>query len=314
MARKPRLHLPGGLYHVMLRGNDRQAIFIDDGDRLRLEMLLIDGIKRYRHRIHAFCFMHNHIHLALQVDTIPLSRIMHNLGFRYTAYYNWRHHHVGHVFQGRFKAILVDADPYLLELVRYIHLNPVRAGLLRDPAGYAWSGHRAYLGLESRRWLHCDWVLSQFGKDLAAARTAYMRFLSMPAVQQSQQDFKRATQADGVIGDELFARKSISTALSAAAPAAFAIADVCDAVCHAAGIAHDTLHSRARSVAQKQAHQAAAWIVDEHENGRLSELARYLQRDPSTLSRAAAALRRADGEDPARLLALRAVNILTNKS
>ena len=146
MARKPRLHLPGGLYHVMLRGNGGQAIFFSDADRYHLYLLLQEGVERFGHRIHGFCAMTNHLHLAVQVAKAPLSKIMQNLSFRYTRWINQRQRRVGHLFQGRYKAILVDADSYLLELVRYIHLNPVRTGLVKDPLDYPWSGHRAYLG------------------------------------------------------------------------------------------------------------------------------------------------------------------------
>lgn len=123
MPHKPRLHVPGSLYHVMLRGVDGQDIFVDDSDRLRLEALVADGVQRFGHRIHAYCWMGNHIHLALQVDNTPLSKIMHNMSFRYASYFNWRHQRVGHLFQGRFRSILVDSDGYLLQLVRWRYLR-----------------------------------------------------------------------------------------------------------------------------------------------------------------------------------------------
>ena len=131
MARKARIHYPGALYHVILRGNARQDIFIDDGDRYRFYLLMQEGIARYRHSIHAFCLMTNHLHLLIQVADIPLSRIMQNLSFRYTRWSNGRQWQSGHLFQGRYKAVLVNGDEYLLELVRYLHLNPVRAGLVK---------------------------------------------------------------------------------------------------------------------------------------------------------------------------------------
>ncbi len=117
MARKPRLHVAGGLYHVMLRGNGGQAIFFADADRYHLYLLLQEGIERYGHRVHGFCCMSNHIHLAVQVADIPLAKIMQNLSFRYTRWINQRKKRVGHLFQGRYKAILVDAEGYLLQLV-----------------------------------------------------------------------------------------------------------------------------------------------------------------------------------------------------
>ena len=100
MARKPRIHYPGAVYHVILRGNDRQEVFCDDQDRYRFYLFLQQGVERFRHRIHAFCLMTNHIHLAVQVEATPLSRIMQSLSLRYTRWVNWRHNRSGHLFQG----------------------------------------------------------------------------------------------------------------------------------------------------------------------------------------------------------------------
>ena len=124
MARRPRFHLPFGIYHVMLRGNDGLPIFFSDADRCRMSLLLQEGVEQFSHYIHAFCFMSNHIHLAIQVRETSISRIMQNLAFRYARYINKKYDRVGHLFQGRFKSIIVDGNRYLKELVRYIHLNP----------------------------------------------------------------------------------------------------------------------------------------------------------------------------------------------
>jgi len=105
MARKPRIHLPGGFYHVMLRGNAGQDIFLTDEDRYHLYLLMQEGVERFGHRIHAFCCMSNHIHLAIQVADIPLSRIIQNLSFRHTQWMNKRRRRIGHLFQGRYAAI-----------------------------------------------------------------------------------------------------------------------------------------------------------------------------------------------------------------
>ena len=146
MARKPRLHVPGGVYHVMLRGNGWKNIFYTQIDRDHLEELVGEGVIRYGHRIHAYCWMRNHIHLAIQVAEEPLSKIVQNFSFRYARWVNKKKREVGHVFQGRYKSILVDKESYLLQLVRYIHLNPVRAGLIDDVKDYRWCSHGAYLG------------------------------------------------------------------------------------------------------------------------------------------------------------------------
>ena len=127
MPRKPRLHVPGGLYHVILRGNDRQAIYFSRADRRRWMRLLGEGIDRYRCRVHAYCWMTNHVHMAVQVSDVPLHRLMHWLAMTYSRQTNQRLGRTGHLFERRYRSKLVDADSYLLELVRYIHLNPVKA-------------------------------------------------------------------------------------------------------------------------------------------------------------------------------------------
>lgn len=170
MARRPRLHVPGGAYHVMLRGNGGQDVFFTDQDRLYFYDLVAEGVARFGHRIHGFCLMSNHVHLVVQVAETPLAKIVQNLSFRYTRWINRQQRKAGHLFQGRYKAILVDVDAYLLGLVRYLHLNPVRAGMVEQPEAYRWSGHRSYLGMEALPWLSTEWVLGQFAKRLATSR------------------------------------------------------------------------------------------------------------------------------------------------
>ena len=178
MPRKPRLHVPGALYHVTLRGNNRQAIYFTDADRHRWMKLLGEGTHRYRCRVHAYCWMTNHVHLAVQISDVPLDRLMHWLALSYSRQTNQRLKRTGHLFERRYAPKLVDADSYLLELVRYIHRNPVEASIVADPRQYRWSSHRAYLGGHCPRWLTVSWVLSCFSADLRAARRAYAAFMA----------------------------------------------------------------------------------------------------------------------------------------
>jgi len=147
MPRKPRLHVAGGLYHAILRGNHRQVIFQADADYLAFEDILGAALDRYAARLHAYCWMPNHVHLAVQVSDAPLGRLMHLVASRYARRTQRKVPTTGHLFERRYRAKLVASDQYLFALIRYIHLNPVRAGLTSDPAGYRWSSHRAYLGL-----------------------------------------------------------------------------------------------------------------------------------------------------------------------
>jgi len=204
MARKPRVHYPAAVYHVILRGNGGQEIFFSDEDCFRYYLLLQEGTERYGHQVHAFCLMTNHVHLAIQVREVGLARIMQNIAFRYTRWINGRHNRTGHLFQGRYKAVLIDANSYLLELTRYIHLSPVRSGMVRRPEDDSWSGHRAYLGLETILWLTTDWVLSLFSKRLSLARRAYTRFVHDGKHGAHQEEYHKGTEIDSrILGDPI---------------------------------------------------------------------------------------------------------------
>src|SRR3990167_4228280 len=139
MSRRIRHSVPGGIYHVMMRGNNKQTIFASNSEYVQFCLLMQEGIERYGHHVLAFCFMPNHIHLAIQIGDVSLSKVCQNLAFRYTQFYNRQHVSIGHLFQGRFKSILVNGEIYLKKLIRYIHLNPVRAKLVTDPSEYFWS-------------------------------------------------------------------------------------------------------------------------------------------------------------------------------
>jgi putative transposase len=177
MARKPRIHYPGALYHVISRGNRGQATFLDGGDFKIFLDCLSDYKRRYGFHLYAYALMINHFHLLVEVGSIPLSRIMQSLLFRYTRYFNRRHGEVGHLFQGRYKAILCDKDAYLLELVRYIHLNPVRARIVREPEDYEWSSHLRYLGKGGDGLIEDEFVLEQLSNKRSLGRRRYRQFV-----------------------------------------------------------------------------------------------------------------------------------------
>src|SRR5436853_5298437 len=139
MARPLRLEYPGALYHVTARGNAKSDIYLDDGDRRIFERILGTTVTRHRWLLHAFCLMGNHYHLLLETPLPNLSKGMHRLNGSYSQCFNRRHQRVGHVLQGRFTALLVERESYLLELARYVPLNPVRAGFVSSPADWQWS-------------------------------------------------------------------------------------------------------------------------------------------------------------------------------
>jgi REP element-mobilizing transposase RayT len=178
MSRPLRLELAGGLYHVTSRGDRREDIYVDDDDREAWLEVLGQCCERYNWAIHAWCQMTNHFHLVVETPLANLSAGMRQLNGVYTQRINRRHSRVGHVFQGRFKAILVERDSYLLELARYVVLNPVRAGLVKRSRQWPWSSYHAMVGTRPRPgWLHTDWVLSQFGAQRARQIQRYTEFV-----------------------------------------------------------------------------------------------------------------------------------------
>lgn len=178
MARPLRIEAAGALYHITARGNARQDIYSDDGDRQEFLRLLGNAVGRHDWSCHAYCLMDNHYHLLIETGMPTLSRGMKYLNGSYTQYFNRRHHRVGHVFQGRFKAILVQKDSYLLELARYIVLNPVRAQMVRSAKDWRWSSYRATAGYhEGDPCLTTEWVLAGFAKKKNVAQQRYRDFV-----------------------------------------------------------------------------------------------------------------------------------------
>ena len=178
MARQLRLELVGGLYHVTSRGDRRENIYEDDEDRLKWLDILGHTCKRYKWRCHAYCLMDNHYHFVIETAEANLSKGMRHLNGVYTQYYNRRHGRIGHVFQGRFKGILVEQDEYLQELSRYVVLNPLRAGMVKDIIDYKWSSYGAVIGVsDAQPWLEVNWILKQFSKQRKRAVEKYINFV-----------------------------------------------------------------------------------------------------------------------------------------
>ena len=203
MARKPRVHFPGALYHVISRGNQRQEIFYDDKDWTVCLSYLSECKVRYAIQLYAYALMKNHIHLLLEVSEIPLSRFMQSFLFGYAHYFNRRYGKVGHLFQGRYRAILCDKDAYLLELVRYIHLNPVRAKVVRDPERYLWTSHLSYLGKGSQGVMDTEFVLGQFGKNKSVGRRKYREFI-LEGLESGHQEKFYEVKDQRYLGEEKF--------------------------------------------------------------------------------------------------------------
>jgi putative transposase len=178
MARPLRIEYPGALYHITSRGNWGQKIFRSHKDRVYFLKLLATLTDRFHWLCHAWCLMDNHYHLVIETPEGNLSRGMRQLNGMYTQNYNWKYHKTGHVFQGRYKAIIVDKDSYLLELCRYVALNPVRAHAVEKPEDFQWSSYRATAGIDKApSFLVVDWLLAQFSPNRKRAEKLYKEFV-----------------------------------------------------------------------------------------------------------------------------------------
>lgn len=206
MARPARIEYEGAFYHVMNRGNRGEVIFQNDSDRYKFYEILGNIEKRYGIIIYAFVLMPNHYHILLETPRANLSRAIQRLNGDYALYFSNRYKTPGHLFQGRFKAMIVERDAYLLELSRYIHLNPLRAGITKSSSKYKWSSFSAYISGNSQLpfTLHWEWVLSIFGKRRHLAADRYLGF-----VMEGMNKENPAIKAKGgwILGNEKWVKK-----------------------------------------------------------------------------------------------------------
>ena len=203
-SRQLRIEYEGALYHITDRGVEQRKIFLDRRDYERFLDYLVRAIECYKLLVHAFCLIPNHYHLECQTLCANLSRAMHWLNTNYAMYFNRRYQRSGHLFQGRYKALLVQKERHLQALTGYIHLNPVRARLVSSPEKYEWSSLQDYLSMEKpHRWLETEWTLSQFGKTMKQARRAYQEYIE----DGMRRELKNPTkEAEGglILGDKEF--------------------------------------------------------------------------------------------------------------
>ena len=202
MPRKPRIEIGGGLYHVITRGNNRRKIFRSHDDYLKFTGLLQQQKNKLPFYLYAYCLMPNHFHLLIEMKDDLVSRIMQRVLTGYSQYHNRKYKKIGHLFQGRYKSILCQTDRYLGELVRYIHLNPVRAKMVKRPEDFEYSGHRAYLGLDKTGLVDTEPVLRHFGATKKRAVEVYIRFVEASLSERSQEDYYRAAEGRLLGSDE----------------------------------------------------------------------------------------------------------------
>lgn len=207
MPRRLRLHLPGGFYHATLRGNHQQDIFVAEGDRALLNVIVARALDAHGARLHAYCWMTNHLHLLVQVGGEPLGGLMRQIASEFARAMQSKMATTGHYFERRYHATLVDVETYLKALLRYIHMNPVEAGIVSDPAHFPWSSHRAYLGLRAEPSLTVDFVLAVFGSTRDLAIAEYRRFMALSEAESSGEIEVGDSEGKAILGSDDFLSK-----------------------------------------------------------------------------------------------------------
>ena len=210
VARPLRIEYPGAFYHVTSRGNERKRVFQSTRDREKYLSYLESAHERYGAVIHAYCLMGNHYHLLLETPRGNLSQILHHINGAYTTYFNIKRKRSGHLFQGRFKGILVDKDAYCKELSRYIHLNPVRAGIVKTPLEYPWSSYRCFAGQDRKpQWLTTALVLGEFGGEGRKGFRNYREYVERGKTKEPENPLKNVIASTFLGGEEFINRIKI---------------------------------------------------------------------------------------------------------
>ncbi|HEY7555394.1 MAG TPA: transposase [Candidatus Binatia bacterium] len=288
MARKPRVEYAGAFYHVICRGNQSQVIFGSNADRKYYLERLEEYRQRYEFKVYAYVLMSNHIHLLIETGEVALSKIMQGLQQKYTRYYNHKYKKVGHLFQGRYKAILCDRQAYLLELVRYLHLNPGRMRAPMDPWKYPWSSHAAYLGKSRLVRINTWSVLGELNRSVGQARRAYLRFMAEGKGAGHQPNYYDVWD-QRILGDKNFVEQidekiRIEREIKSPGPRA-KLSKLLRLTAHAYHVTERDLVRPGRQRRWVKPRAALVYLAREWGRASVKEIGRRLHRDPSIISR-----------------------------
>lgn len=283
LARPLRVEIAGAVYHVIARGNERKAIFRDDRDREIYLDRLAQCRARFQFRVLGYCLMSNHVHLALERGPVSLSQAMRALQSFYVQRFNFRHQRVGHLFQGRYKAFLVQDERYLFALLRYIHLNPVQARLVTRPEAYRWSSDRFYRVGKRLPWLDVDVALKKLTQNREEALSVYQRLMASRD-EQTYEDV--ATFAVAVKGDRPFAERVLTSVGEARRlPSVWTPESLAESVAHAAGLSLKDLKQPGRSMKESRVRLTAAYLGRREAGFSIARMARCFEREESTFNR-----------------------------
>ena len=284
-GRLPRIHIPNTVHHVMIRGNNRQVIFLNETCFNRFLTIITESAKKFDHKILCFCLMNNHAHLLIHIHNDSLSKVMQNINHRYARWFNHKYKRIGHLLQGRYRSIAVNDEHYLINLCRYIHFNPVEAKIVQDLADYAWSSHHYYLSETPPKWMDINFLLSAIHYITALN---YRHFITHPV---DREKWKPGLYIS--LNGELIIDQDIVKALY---PALNQIGEiekqklvtpelVLKIISHCLNIQFEKMIERSvnRNISQGRAILVNVWIT--YSNLTMTEIAKRLNRTRGTLER-----------------------------
>ncbi|PIR17093.1 MAG: addiction module toxin RelE [Deltaproteobacteria bacterium CG11_big_fil_rev_8_21_14_0_20_49_13] len=284
MARKPRIEFPGALYHVIARGNNRQKIFTCEKDYEHFLFRLQQAKKRFKLILYAYALMPNHFHLLIETGEIPLSKIMQSLQLNYTQYFNRKNKRVGHLFQGRYKAILCQKESYLKELVRYIILNPIRAGLARRLTEWPWSSYLETIDLKDAEIVSTNDVLGLFGSRHKAAVFSFQKFINDGKREGHKKEYY-TLKDQRILGEEEFAEDIIKNSENDFEYRKISFREVVDIVAKQTGIAYSQILSTTNERNGVKGRCMVAYICRNIAGFKAKEVGRQFRRSQSSISK-----------------------------
>jgi len=285
MARPTRIEFAGAVYHVITRGNNRQKVFKDDRDhKTYLEKLSHYSVTKDV-KLLCYCLQSNHVHLLVETPKGNLSKFMQPFQTSYTVYFNRRHGHSGHVFEQRYKAFLVDRDNYLLQVSRYLHLNPVAASLVKKPRDYRWSSYRGYIEPGAIPAISTEAVLEQLGSKRLEQIRKYREYVEGKEP-SSEATVKLPAMTKGIMGDEKFAEQILrAVRVKSVKRRSYSMGEIVDAVCKVTKVDVQKLVRPLRDARVQTARELLMYIARNHTEAGLREIADRLGvRDISTVS------------------------------
>lgn len=284
MARKPRIEFPGALYHVIARGNNRQKVFNCKKDYKHFLFRIKQAKERFKFILYAYALVPNHVHLLIETGESPLSKIMQSLQLNYTQYFNRRYKRVGHLFQGRYKAILCQKENYLLELIRYIILNSIRARLAKSLIEWPWSSYAEIVHGKNNSITSVDNVLGLFGRQHKVALASFQKFINDAKTEGHKKEYYNLKD-QRILGEKEFAEDIIKTTVDNFEYRKISIDEAVDIVAKHASIGRENILSMTNERRGTEGRGLVAYICRSIGGFKSKKLSKYFKRAESTISK-----------------------------